>query len=290
MTPIVLVHGIARFDILLEIQREKLKLPEIPFDDEFQYFRGIKTHLEFHGFRSVFNPSLNFAGAVELRSEQLKVAVNEIITQTEAEKVHIIAHSMGGLDARHMIVDHDMAEKVASLTTIGTPHLGTVLADHVIENGGRLWIEILGRAIKLNLDGFKDLTVTACEQFNMRAESREAANNVFYQTFASFEDFNRMFLPLTPSWAFIRDREGRNDGLVSFKSQQWKSELIADDGHRKSIKQNDFPVPADHLNQVGWWDLEEAVNPILGGSLSKQKKNYEDRIKNIYLEIARGLQ
>jgi triacylglycerol esterase/lipase EstA (alpha/beta hydrolase family) len=40
--------------------------------------------------------------------------------------VHIIAHSMGGLDARHLIVDIvTMADKVGTLATIGTPHLGT---------------------------------------------------------------------------------------------------------------------------------------------------------------------
>ena len=42
--------------------------------------------------------------------------------------MHLIAHSMGGLDARHMIVREGMAERVASLTTVGTPHNGTPVA------------------------------------------------------------------------------------------------------------------------------------------------------------------
>ena len=88
-------------------------------------------------------------------------------------------------------------------------------ARKTLNHGGGLLIEILEKAIKLNLQGFQDLTVTACEQFNTRAEDQEASNNVVYQTFASFEDFNQVFAPLIPSWAFILSQEGRNDGLVS---------------------------------------------------------------------------
>lgn len=290
MLPIVLAHGIARFDILLEIQRKKFGLPENQLDDEFQYFRNIKTHIEAHGFSPVFHTNQNFAGSVDSRARQLKAEISEIISQTGADKVHIIAHSMGGLDARRMIVDFDMASKVASLTTIGTPHSGTILADYVIGKGGMFLIEILRKVIKLNLDGFKDLTIDACEQFNRRAEEHEAGNNVVYQTYSSFEELNQVFVPLIASWIYIRSIEGRNDGLVSVSSQQWKKELITNDGKRKVIAQKEFPLPADHLNQVGWWDLEEAINPVFGGSYIKQKMDYENKIKDVYLEIARDLQ
>ncbi len=290
MLPIVLAHGIARFDILREKLDDELNLPDNPLDDELQYFKNIRTYLGANNFPSVFNANVNFAGSVVLRAEQLKADVNEIIAKTGAERVHIIAHSMGGLDARRMIVDLNMAEKIASLTTIGTPHLGTVLADRVISQGGNLWIDFLQKAVKLNLDGFRDLTIEACELFNARAENDEAKNSVFYQTYSSFEEGNNMILPFVPSWFFIRSVEGRNDGLVSVKSQQWKSELIAQDGTRKNIVQKEFPLAADHINQVGWWDWQEAVNPLFGGSFINQKMNYEGQIKNIYLRIAEDLQ
>jgi triacylglycerol lipase len=286
--PIVLAHGIARFDILHEILRKKFKLPETPFGDQFQYFKGIKSHLEANGF-VVFHPNRDFAGPVELRAAQLKERINEIIFSTGAAKVHIIAHSMGGLDARHMIVDGGMEAGVASLTTIGTPHLGTILADHALGHGGVFLIEGLRPVI--NLEGFADLTMTACEQFNSRAEDEEARNGVFYQTYASSEELNSVFTPLIPSWAFIRHHDGRNDGLVPFRSQQWKRELVAADGRRKTVVQKEFPFPADHLNQVGWWDPEEAIGLLPGASnLFKQAGEYEDQVKNLYLEIAQGLQ
>ncbi|HLL77301.1 MAG TPA: alpha/beta fold hydrolase [Pyrinomonadaceae bacterium] len=135
--PILLAHGIAKFDIRLELLKNKLALHDDEFAYQFQYFKGIKSHLEAHGFE-VFHADQDFAGPVALRAEQLRDRVGEVIETTGAARLHIIAHSMGGLDARHMIVDEGMSGRVASLTTIGTPHPGMVLADHVVQNGGVL--------------------------------------------------------------------------------------------------------------------------------------------------------
>ena len=281
--PMVLAHGIARFDVLLEILKKKLKLPDSQLGEQFHYFKGIKPHLEAHGF-TVFHPNQNFAGSVTRRSSELKLRVLEALAQTGAPKVHIIAHSMGGLDARHMIVDLEMADRVASLTTIGTPHRGTVLADHALSNGGVLLMDVLKRVV--DVDGFVDLTITSCEEFNRRAEDQEARNDVVYQAYGSAEDFRRVFAPLLPSWLFIRDHEGRNDGLVPFGSQQWTKELVASDGRRKAIVQKEFPFQADHLNQVGWWDPQETVFGLTG--ILKQVANYEDGIKAVYLQIAQS--
>jgi triacylglycerol lipase len=195
---------------------------------------------------------------------------------------------MGGLDTRHMIVDIDgMADKVASLTTIGTPHLGTSLADFLLDGGGNNIIEATRRFI--HLDGFKDLTVQACTEFNQRAEAKECANNVVYQTYASAQKINDIFAPLQDSSDFIAGVEGENDGLVSAVSQQWKSELIGDGSARKPVAQFTFPIPADHLNEVGWWDPQEDNLISLILRPGNQIIEFEDKIKNVYLEIARGL-
>jgi triacylglycerol lipase len=285
--PIVLAHGIARFDILLEELRAQFQFPETQVGDRFQYFKGIKSHLESRGFQ-VFHPNQDFAGPVSLRAEQLRDRVNEVLAATGAQKVHIIAHSMGGLDARHMIVDKGMAGKVASLTTIGTPHLGTILADHVIDHGGFLLKAALRPVI--NLDGFDDLRIGPCEEFNRRAQHDEATNSVQYRTFASSEVLLQVFLPLMGSAKFIGDHAGRNDGLVPLASQAWTKELIANDGTRKPVVQKEFPLAADHLNQVGWWDPQEAANPLkLLQNVLKQKEDYESQIRDVYLQIAQSL-
>jgi triacylglycerol lipase len=285
--PIVVAHGIARFDILREIFLNKLRLSEAAVGDRFHYFKGIKSHLEANGFE-VHHSSVDFAGSVALRAQQLSEQIDQILNGRTSTKVHVIAHSMGGLDARHMIVDvGGMAEKIASLTTIGTPHLGTSFADVGIRPGGELVISGLRPVI--NLEGFEDLTTTACNRFNDHARDKEATNGVVYRTYSSAEDRDLVFLPLQVSWFIINHNEGENDGLVSVKSQQWASELIANNGTRKSIEQFRFPVPADHLNQVGWWDPQE-TNPVIGLlNPEKQIEEYESKIKNIYLQIAKTL-
>jgi triacylglycerol lipase len=192
---------------------------------------------------------------------------------------------MGGLDARHMIVDlPGMAEKVATLTTIGTPHLGTSLADRVLGFGGRFIIRALDTVI--HLDGFKDLTIEACTEFNRRAEPLEAANEVVYQTYSGSQPRSEVFFPLKLSWDLINLAEGANDGLVPLTSQQWHRTLAAPNGQTKIVKQVAFQVPVDHLNEVGWWDPSEGIAAHGVIPSIEQIENYERQIRDIYLAIA----
>lgn len=288
MFPIVLAHGIARFDILREKIDERLNLPPTQLGDELQYFRNVRTYLAANGFPEVVNTNVNFAGTLRQRAAELKQEIEARLPG--AEKVHIIAHSMGGLDARLMIAEMGMAQRVASLTTIGTPHHGTSLADHVINHGGSIWIDFLLQAVRFDLQGFNDLQISACEAFNERLRDAEAKNGVVYQTYSSFEELDDMFVPLIPSWRHIFRHEGDNDGLVPVSSQKWQSEIVASDGTTKPVRQFAFPFPADHLNQCGWWDLAETLNFLFHGSLTQQRANFELKVKNLYLEIARGLE
>src|SRR6185295_306743 len=222
--PIVLAHGIARFDILTLILRQKLGITESVVEDRFEYFKGIKTFLESNGF-TVFHPNQPFSGSVELRAQHLAARVQEALQETKAPKVHIIAHSMGGLDARHMIVDNGMADRVGTLATIGTPHQGSQVADKLAEPGGALLLQMLDKVF--DVDGVNDLTSSKCEAFNRRAEDAEARNAVVYQTYAAHEDLKDVFLPLVAGWLIIKDADGPNDGLVSVRSQKWATELVA---------------------------------------------------------------
>lgn len=287
--PIILAHGIARFDFLVHHLTRNAAL--FNFDslfppDGLHYFKGVARHLREHGF-DVHHSAVSFAAGLEQRSLDLRREVRRVLDSRSADKVHIIAHSMGGLDARHMIVRHEMADHVASLTTIGTPHLGTTLADVRMDEGGAELIEFLRQVIDLR--GFQDLTAAACRRFNQEAQNAEAKNAVAYQTYASAEDLPMIFAPLQRAWRVINEREGPNDGLVSLASQAWQPRLTASDGTEKTITQRRFPVAADHLNEVGWWDLNQLHDPDWRTNLWRAAHDYEAQIKDVYLDIARQL-
>lgn len=50
----------------------------------------------------------------------------------DASGVHLIAHSMGGLDARALIGGLHYGDRIKTLTTIASPHHGTAIADAVL--------------------------------------------------------------------------------------------------------------------------------------------------------------
>jgi triacylglycerol lipase len=176
---------------------------------------------------------------------------------------------MGGLDSRWMIYKYKMDDRVATLTTIGTPHLGTSCADQRLRRAG--WLIRAAGCLGLNIRGFRDLTQESCRLRNHVMADFEKNNGVLYQTIAGIQPIERIFFLLRPSYRIIWEEEGENDGLVSYKSAMWKEEYF--------IKK----IDADHLNQIGWWNKSEARAGL-------NRKRFEQRIQGIYLEIAQGLQ
>src|SRR5262245_37541395 len=86
--PIVLVHGLCGFDHLYAFRRP-LK----------EYFPGIRQHLEAGGNR-VLVARVSPTAGVARRALDLK---RFILREVPNEPVHIIGHSMGGLDSRYMV-------------------------------------------------------------------------------------------------------------------------------------------------------------------------------------------
>ncbi|MCB0265163.1 MAG: alpha/beta fold hydrolase [Calditrichaeota bacterium] len=286
--PIVLSHGIARPDYLVDSVFRTLNLSLYDFSlvsDRFHYFRGIASYLRKHDFE-VYHTSVSFAADVETRAEDLKKEILKIIEKTKTDKVHVIAHSMGGLDARHMIVNHDMAEKISSLTTIGTPHWGTSVADVAIQYGMDKVIGVLKTI--MNFDGIRSCATESCAAFNREVEAFEAKNPIFYQTYSSHQEFNQTFLPFQIAWKILDKNEGENDGLVSLKSQRWTKMLSTEDGYRKEVPQHSFPIRADHMDQMGWWNLNEIHKAGWWNMRAlSEKQKHEELIKSVYLKIAR---
>src|SRR5712691_2851316 len=89
-TPIVLVHGLFGFD--------RVCVPVVGWTVA-NYFPSIPELLRAAGNR-VLIPTLSPTGGVADRAGQLKEFIER---ESPSEPVHLLAHSMGGLDARYMI-------------------------------------------------------------------------------------------------------------------------------------------------------------------------------------------
>jgi triacylglycerol lipase len=103
-------------------------------------FYRVKEALERDGHTAVVTEVEPFAG-VPTRARRLAGLVDAAIADACAArsmstatcattmKVNLIAHSMGGLDARYLAATLGYAPKIASITTISTPHRGSGVAD-----------------------------------------------------------------------------------------------------------------------------------------------------------------
>ena len=277
--PIVLAHGIAPFDVWSPII-ERILRPGLAARSE--YFKQIVPDIEKAG-HEVLTTRVSFAGRLDQRARELGDQITVYLARRPScPKVHIIGHSMGGLDSRCMIAEKpNISERIASLTTIGTPHNGTPVADfwqlNRNDSAASRALDVL-RPI-LDLEGFKDLTTQACAERNRQWRKSESANRVFYQTYSSWEEKDAVFPPLRHAWQVIShagttDEERRNDGLVPVLSQCWQDPP-------KEITRQEFPFQADHLNEIGWWDIAEIVQG------NWQPGKFEKQVRDIYLGIAR---
>jgi len=113
--PIVLAHGLVGFTKVGSVD----------------YFYGVPQNLTSQG--SLVYTTLTSAvnGSAEVRGEQLLKQVNTILALSGKSKVNLIGHSQGGLDSRYVF--GVAPTKVASVTTVGTPHTGTPVADLAIK-------------------------------------------------------------------------------------------------------------------------------------------------------------
>jgi triacylglycerol lipase len=218
--PIVLAHGLLGF-ACMAVRGITLAT----------YFRRVPQFLEQAGNRVVLT-AVPPTGSIASRAAALKAQIRSRCGQ---EPVHVIAHSMGGLDARHMITHLDMAGQVLSLTTLGTPHRGTCFADLGIDAAEKTGVFGWLRRSPIDHEAFEDLRTDACARFNAATPD---APGVRYFSVAGDKRRNEMLYALRFSYDVIAPVEGPNDGLVSVQSAQWGEWLDTWD--------------CDHVNLVGW--------------------------------------
>lgn len=142
--PVILIHGVGGRDSLLGVN----------------YFGRIPKHLEETCAIEVFQGEQDAFGFADTNADQLLRRILHITDELGHEKVNIIAHSKGGLDTRFMFFKNKGAlingrtvnDRVASFTSLSTPHRGSVLANYLFdripdtaENILSIFLDLFGR-------------------------------------------------------------------------------------------------------------------------------------------------
>lgn len=82
-----------------------------------------------------------------INTKRLETYINKVMEELKAEKINIVAHSMGGLlSANYVALGHQ--DKIANLITIGTPYLGAPKAVSMFASGKFIEIPIVGAAVE----------------------------------------------------------------------------------------------------------------------------------------------
>jgi len=238
----------------------------------FNYWGRIPDALKRNGATLYYGNQQSSASVADSAAEVGR-AIDKILTETGCGKVNIIAHSKGGLDSRWAISCLGYADKVASLTTINTPHRGCNFARQLMRRipqtvqttiGDRYdaLFTKLGDPDPSFLDALTDLTDTQCAQLN---EQMPDAAGVIYQSAGSrmASRFASPF-PLGIGYSLIEPLDGENDGLVATKSMPWGNFLgVVNPPGKHGVSHGDM-IDLTRKNIYGFDVCEFYVNLVKG--------------------------
>lgn len=208
--PVLLVHGMGYRD-----------------NKYINYWGRIPAKLEENGCK-IYYGNQDSNGTVASNGAFLAEKIREIIEETGAPKLNVIAHSKGGLDIRYAISTLKMSRYIASLTTISTPHHGSLTVDKLLQlpefmvkfaaGCWDIWLRICGDKNPNAYEVFKIFTTAEAEEFN---RNNPDAPEVYYQSYAFVMKhiWSDMFM-LVPA-TVVRFFEGPNDGLLAPRAVAW---------------------------------------------------------------------
>jgi len=239
------------------------------------YFNGVEQFLRQAFPRltlRILVTQVNPVGRIHVRGRELGQQITAGLkagTLDPAERVHIIAHSMGGLDARFCLSPgnpDNVAAHVASLSTISTPHHGSAMAD-LLTSQGRLsetWCARASAVLDLG-GGLLDLTTPGAARFNEQYPNHPAVSYFSYAGRGRDGTPTTSLLMLPGYHVLKRAGAVASDGLVSVESAAWG-------------ESPEDPWSADHADEIG--------HDLNGGPRAKPAFDYLARYQAILERLA----
>jgi triacylglycerol lipase len=206
---------------------------------------AIVTALQAAGY-AVIRTQVPGVDSIATRAAALEPQIDKFISDNQLAHVHVIAHSMGGLDARYLISTMHY-DKVESLTTMSTPHRGSPIADAALGLSDQLpdqAVAALSDALGFTADpaalhrALVDLSEAQAPAFNAANPDSPAVRYYSYAGYATVDgvtnpnasdlcgattpDPSSLPTPLDATAAIIASDELRpHDGVVPIDSSKW---------------------------------------------------------------------
>jgi triacylglycerol lipase len=259
--PVVFMHGMGGFG--------KLELGPVAIT----YFDGVVEELTTRG-EQVFVTLVPPYDTSEQRAKALAKQLDVILARTGKAKVNLVGHSQGGLDARVLASPAGLGygDRIASVTTVATPHRGSKVADlslgllsavpkSIVDSVTEDFLRLVQKtAYELQSDAHLRAQVVELSEKHMAEVFNPKYvddSRVQYASYAGRTNL-RMGLGVCDDGKFANEpskvdpaqllvagtalylEQGKlevNDGLVTVASAKWGAFLQC--------------VPADHLKEVG---------------------------------------
>ena len=247
--PIVLVHGAGFRDKNVTVN----------------YWGRIPAYLTERGAKIYYGNTDGWC-SVEQGAKDLKAAVEKALAAAKADKVNIIAHSKGGLEARYMISSLGMAGKVASLTTISTPHRGSKAMDSILSGVPDILLRgvgLMGNVVRFFWGdrhpdfyaGIRSISTASMAEFNRKNPDMAG---VYYQSFAGEMPSGANDVILSYTRSGILNIEGPNDGMVAVESAKWTN--------FRGVLRGAAGRGVSHLDEVDFRRQDIKIEPVLGAA------------------------
>ena len=222
---IVLLHGLFGFSRIIY----------------WDYFNGVRDFYEQQGFR-VLVPRVPGASTIDVQANSLAKQL-----ENDPGSLHLVAHSMGGLYARHFITHCNGHKKVQSLTTLSTPHRGSPAADYICNSISFFRF----------FNGVHALTADSMKLFN---ETTPDMPDICYRSYSAARPMDELPWSVRDLSRVIQEAEGANDAQVSVASAIWGEHvrtLHAD--HFEVIGQNFWLNPFRQRKKFNHFDLYREI-------------------------------
>lgn len=177
-----------------------------------------------HGKVTMIPNLTNPSSTVETRAQRFLQKFKEVFDNNE--RCHIVAHSFAGVDIRAMINFYDLQDKVASLSTICSPHNGLTLLDNIDrhpETKNHL-LDAL-RPVGINTDNVMEFLPDVMADINEEIAESERYPKFSFGSRTSQAHLEKM-LRYTSSAILDQDTLNENDGITQPDDCRWGHYLL----------------------------------------------------------------